>query len=434
MEHILQAYADEGGDEEEEGEVQGQRRKRAPEAETQRQQQSRQRRRRPYTLPDAGELLDGSPRAARRHRTTAAVEVADARPTARPLPLPPPVPHQPQQQKQQLGPPLHDGNFPFLVYVPVPARGPLADALAALAAAAAPSVPGLQMLTGRAPAMEGAATTPAAAAPSAAAASPCAPDVPLHVSLTRAGTVRLRQAAPLVAALGRHLAKKDAAAALRRPSWLGRPRAFANDDRTRAFLTLTALGRPEPPRGPDPDPRARARPGGGAVPPPSCRPAGDSIAGNKRNNSSNNHNDDGDSGGDGQSRPRSTPGCSPALLRAITACDGALRELGLPPYYRDGQPHVSLASAPAESHAAMAAAAEGPVAEAVARMAAAAAVGRGAATGGAGGGTGRPERRAATSLAAEAPPPPSPLFLPAPRCVVCQIGKRRHIVWGSADD
>jgi hypothetical protein len=299
------------------------------------------RRRRPQTrLPDAGALLDG--------RTTVSVA------TTATVAVPPPPPPLPEHQ-QQLGPPLHDGNFPFIVYVPVPPKGALADALAEIVTVAAPGVPGFEPLIG-----SGVGGVEAAPPPPSSSSSP-PPDVPLHISLTRAGTVRLRQTALLVAALGRHLSKtkgkRDAAAAAGPPlqpppsssskpiALLGRPRAFLNDDRTRSFLVLTAL---------DPQDEPKTTP------------------------------------------PTTTTRCAPALVRAIARCDAALRELGLPPYYSDGQPHVSLASAPASSHAAMEAAAE-----AVARR--------------------------MTTL------PLPPLTLPYPSAALCQIGKRRHVVWGEQE-
>jgi hypothetical protein len=375
MDRIQQAYAgvdeEEEQEEEEEEEEQDARdeaavsatgRKRAAEpAPMQQQQQQQQRDRRRRRLPDAGQLLDGTTTIAPSARAAAVAATGAA-----PLPPPPPAP-----QQQLVGPPAHDGNFPFLVYVPVPATGALAEALAALVAAAAPSVPGLEPLVvaaGGGGAMpkqqqqqqqqqeqqqgeDEAPPPPNAAVPD--------DDVPLHVSLTRSGTVRLRQAAPLVAALGRRLSKKGggggggnsssppllpppSSSAGRPPpaiAVLGRPRAFLNDERTRTFLVLTAL-----------DPSADV---GAATGP-----------------------------------------CAPALLRAIARCDAALRGLGLPAYYSDAQPHVSLASAPAASHAAMEAAAAGPVARALEAR------GRGA------------------------------LALPYPRAALCQIGRRRHVVWG----
>jgi hypothetical protein len=352
MDRIQQAYGGSGDDDEEDEEEQrtvseangggggGGARKRAA-AEQQQPQDDDDRRRRQRLqatrarLPDAGALLDG-------RATTASAAIA----------VPPPPP--PLPQSEQLGPPLHDGNFPFLVYVPVPLKGALADALAEIVAVAAPGVPGFEPLIGGGGG-GGVEAAPEPPPPTSSSSSPTSPpDVPLHISLTRAGTVRLRQTALLVAALGRHLSGKKSKGAALPPlqpppsssskapiALLGRPRAFLNDDRTRSFLVLTAL---------DPEEEGHETP---------------------------------------------NPRCAPVLLRAIARCDAALRELGLPPYYSDGQPHVSLASAPASSHVAMEAAAE-----AVAR-------------------------RMTTTL--------PPLALPYPPAALCQIGKRRHVVWGEEE-
>lgn len=75
----------------------------------------------------------------------------------------------------------------------------------------------------------------AAAAASGGSGSPPPPPVPPHISLSRTVSVRLEQAAPLLASLSRRLRASGARA---RTLALRGLAAFANDERTRTFAAL----------------------------------------------------------------------------------------------------------------------------------------------------------------------------------------------------
>jgi hypothetical protein len=179
-------------------------------------------------------------------------------------------------------PPAH-----VLVEVPPPPP-PAAAALAALLAALAARVPELRPM---APPDAGRAAGAGAAPELLWAAGP------FHLSLSRTAPARPHQAASLAAALRRGLRRAPPPPAL---ALAARAEVFVNAERTRTFVAVSVSA------------------DGGAVVASSAAAAGPSAA-------------------------AAAAAAADPLLRAIAAASDAFQRHGLPRYYDDPRPHVSVA-------------------------------------------------------------------------------------------
>jgi hypothetical protein len=186
-----------------------------------------------------------------------------------------------------------EGNYSIHVFIPVELPPTCRPPLAALLRHVALRLPGLQPVVD-APAKAGGAT-PAAGE---VEGLPGMVQASYHLSLSRSAAARRPQLESLSGALRHQLRRL-------RPFVLamGRPEVFLNDDRSRTFLALAAAATPAAPGGPGP--------GGG--------------------------------GGD-------------PLQRAIDAASAAFLRHGLPRFYDDPRPHVSVAWVAGDCEAALQAA------------------------------------------------------------------------------